>query len=141
MHTEPSAEGPSAPCPADCWLTIDRDWTITSCGAGAMADVHQSIGTRVWDSFPGAELHFRPIYDAAWRKGMSSGLIHWNGVLAELHVWVRDDQLHVSYRALTIAGLREILESLVAATEARDTRQTIAAPPEQSASPLRLVAD
>lgn len=96
--------------PADCWLTISRDWVIADCGDGVPAIIEQSIGMTVWEAFPNSETVFRPIYDKAWRDGMAAGLTYYNNVLAEILVFLRDDHLLVSFRSMTVAELRASVE-------------------------------
>lgn len=127
--------------PANCWLTINRDWTIGSCGNDVAGAISQAIGQNVWDAFPDSEPIFRPVYEAAWRNGKSAAVLEYNDNLVEVNVFLRHEQLFVSYQSLTVAGLRATLERLVELVEARDSRRTTAAHQRQSASPLRLVAD
>ncbi len=106
---------------ADRWVTIDRDWILTNAGKGAPAHTVQAVGVCVWDAFPGSEPHFRPIYEAAWKNGMSSGLALYNGVVVDMHVFVRDDQLHVSYQFLTVSGLRDVVDHLSAVAQSAES--------------------
>lgn len=125
----------------DRWVTIDRDWIITATGAAAPGHTATAVGMNVWEAFPGSEPHFRPIYEAAWRRGMASGLAHYNDVLADLQVFVRDDQLHVSFSYVTVAGLREALELMDQSRLQRvsGSHRTSGAPVRESARHLMLV--
>ncbi len=105
---------------ADQWFTLDRDWTITDCGDGIPGVVAQTIGKSLWDSFPGSEPLFRPVYERAWETGCASETVYWNDTITNVHAMLRGDVLCVTVDYLTVAGLRATLSRIEAGASHRE---------------------
>ena len=95
--------------PADCWLTLDREWVITSCGDGVPGVLAQSIGMTVWDAFPDSREKFIGIYEAGWRNGQSSGTVYYNSAFSTIECVKRQDHLLVSFQFVPIPGLLDAI--------------------------------
>ena len=121
------------------WFTLAADWTIAACGDGVPAAIALAAGMVIWEAFPGSEEHFRPVYEAGFRTGVSSGLVYWNDDITEIHTVKRGDHLLVSFTYVTVAGLRATLEQIAAEVDRRDSRRTISTPSPKSSRHLRVV--
>ncbi len=97
---------------ADQWMTVDRDWTVVDCGDGAPGVLAQSVGMNLWEAFPGAEDHFRPIYETAWKTGHAAGVACHSEIVTQVFAIRRQDVLLISFEYLTVTGLREVVDRL-----------------------------
>lgn len=120
---------------ADQWLTLATDWTVTDCGPGVMANVAQAVGMNLWKAFPGSEKQVRPIYEAGFKNGMSSGVVHRDGTFIMVETVVRGDVLLVSYQTMSANGLRAAVEAFA---QQVDLPAAAAAAPVFLRSPPRL---
>lgn len=102
---------------ADQWFTLADDWTVADCGPGVLATVAQAVGTSVWVAMPGSENQLRPIYEAGFKNGMSSGVVHRHGTFTVVETVVRDEMLLVSYQTMTANGLRDAVEAFAQLVE------------------------
>ena len=105
------------------WIRLDRNYRLVEASPVATATLQLNIGAGLWDIWPAAEEVFGPIYEQAWNDGLASGVRRFAGNIVCVHVVREIDTILVAIEALTVEGLRDVLDSLADEVAVEDATQ------------------
>lgn len=123
---------------AEQWFTIAPDWTVISSGPGVTALIAQAVGKNIFEAFPGTEEKFRPIHEAGFANGVSSGIVFLHGKFTVVETVLRGGNLLISYQYMSANGLRAAVEAFAQMQE-RQSGASGSPEPQESQSHLRLL--